>query len=241
MHLANGQTALDVVLFLLAIAFLPAYSIYSGARMAKDPDRPLVPRYWLTIARGVVVTIAVLGLWRAAGRPFDTLGLDLPIRPVGFYCLVLVAVLAVALMLQIVFFDRIVKPARVARLRAQLPDIKILPRNSGELRVFLLVAVMAGIWEELLYRGFLIWFLAPYATVWGAVALSTAAFAIGHIYQGWRGVPRAGLLGLLFAVGYVVTGSLWWLIALHALADIYGGLVAWSVMRAPLPAAPQSA
>jgi membrane protease YdiL (CAAX protease family) len=74
-------------------------------------------------------------------------------------------------------------------------------------------------------------------SLWGAVVLSTAVFALGHVYQGWRGIPRAGFLGLLFAVGYVATASLWWLIALHALVDVYGGFVAWSVMRAPSPAA----
>jgi membrane protease YdiL (CAAX protease family) len=45
----------------------------------------------------------------------------------------------------------------------------------------------------------------------------------------------------LFAIGFVATGSLWWLIAAHALIDLYGGLVAWSVMRVPPPAVAQSA
>jgi len=240
MHLANGQSALDLALFVLAAAVLPVFSIHSGTRVAKDPAQPLIPRYWLTVARGVVVTALLLGLWRLEARPLDALGLGTP-AGAGLYCFAIVGILAFVMAGQVVFFERIVKPARLAKLRAQLPELKILPRNGSELAVFLLVAVMAGIWEELLYRGFLIWFLAPYATLWGAVALSTAVFALGHVYQGWRGIPRAGLLGLLFAVGYVVTRSLWWLMALHALVDVYGGLIAWSVMRAPLPAAAQSA
>jgi membrane protease YdiL (CAAX protease family) len=241
MPLANGQTVLDGIIFLIAVGALPAFSIYTGTRIARNPAGPLIRRYWLTIARGAVVAGLLLGLWRWTERPFSALGLALPPPAAGLYCLALVGILALAMAVQIVLFDRIVKPARLAKLRAQLPDIKILPRTTSELSVFVLVAVMAGIWEELLYRGFLIWYLRPFASLWGAVALSTAAFAIGHIYQGWRGIPRAGLLGLLFAVGYVATGSLWWLIALHAVVDIYGGFVAWSVLRAPLPAATQSA
>jgi membrane protease YdiL (CAAX protease family) len=193
------------------------------------------------VARGVAVTVLVLGLWRLANRPFGALGLDAPVSPMGVNYLVAVGVVAVMMAIQIVFFARLVKPARIEKLRAQLPYMKILPRNSSELGIFLLVAVMAGIWEELLYRGFLIWFLTPYATLWGAVALSTAVFGLGHIYQGWQGVPRSGAIGLLFAIGFVATGSLWWLIAAHALIDLYGGLVAWSVMRVPPPAVAQSA
>jgi membrane protease YdiL (CAAX protease family) len=238
MSLASGQTALDLVLFVVAVAALPALSVYSGQRIAA---RPLIPRYWWIIGRGAAVTLLVLGLWRWTDRPLGALGLGLPVPSAGLYGLALVGSLALAMAVQIALFARIVKPARLATLRAQLPAIKILPRTGGELAVFVLVAIMAGIWEELLYRGFLIWFLTPFAGLWAAALLSTAAFAAGHIYQGWRGIPRAGLLGLLFAVGYVATGSLWWLIALHAVVDIYGGFVAWSVVRAPLPAAAQSA
>jgi uncharacterized protein len=240
MHFANGQGALDLIPFVLAVAALPAYSVYSGTRMARNPGTSLIPRYWQTVARGVVVTVLVIGLWRLTARPFGALGLDVPVSPLGLYGLVAVGIVALMMALQIVFFARLVKPTRIEKLRAQLPLMKILPRNSSELGVFLLVAIMAGIWEELLYRGFLIWFLTPYATLWGAVALSTAVFGLGHIYQGWQGVPRSGAIGLLFAIGFVATGSLWWLIAAHALIDLYGGFVAWSVMRTP-PAVAQSA
>ena len=240
MPLASGQSPADLAVFALAVGILPLVSIFRGRRIGQDPAGPLIPSYWLTIARGAAVTVLVLGLWRLTGRPLDALGLATP-AGAGLYCFAIVGILAFVMAGQIVFFDRIVKPGRLAKLRSQLPEMKILPRNGRELAVFLLVAVTAGIWEELLYRGFLIWFLAPYATLWGAVALSTAVFALGHVYQGWRGLPRSGFLGLLFALGYVASGSLWWLIALHALIDVYGGLVAWSVMRGPVPAAVQRA
>ena len=116
-------------------------------------------------------------------------------------------------------------------------QIKILPRSNGEFALFLGVALVAGIWEELLYRGFLIWFLIPYANAAGAIYLSSAAFAIGHLYQGWRGIPRAGAVGLIFAAAYVLSGSLWWLMALHALVDLFGGCFAWRLMRRSATAA----
>ena len=107
----------------------------------------------------------------------------------------------------------------------------VAPRNDLEAQV-------AGIWEELLFRGFLIWFLAPYAGVVGAVAISTLAFGLGHAYQGWRGIPRTGVIGLILAAAYVAGGSLWWVMAAHALLDLYGGLLAWRISRMPEAAPP---
>ena len=236
MHLATGQNALDLIPFLAAVVVMPLVSIYNGSRIARAPDAPLIPRYAQTLARGVAVTLLLLGLWKYKGRPFDALGLDWPVSEIGLILLALVGLATVVLGAQIVFFSRVAKPSRLAAFRAQIREIKILPRTTNELLVFLLVAGMAGVWEELLYRGFLLWFLEPYLTIWGAVALSTAVFALGHIYQGWKGIPRAGGIGLLFAIGYVFSASLWWLIALHALVDLFGGLAAWRVMRTPPPA-----
>lgn len=233
MHLATGQNALDLIPFLAAVVVMPLVSIYNGSRIARAPDAPLIPRYAQTLARGVAVTLLVLGLWTYAGRPLDALGLDWPVGKIGLILLGLVGVATLILGAQIVFFNRVAKPSRIAAFRAAIREIKILPRTTNELLVFLLVASMAGVWEELLYRGFLLWFLEPYLTIWGAVALSTAVFALGHIYQGWKGIPRAGGIGLLFAIGYVFSASLWWLIALHALVDLFGGLAAWRVMRQP--------
>jgi membrane protease YdiL (CAAX protease family) len=67
--------------------------------------------------------------------------------------------------------------------------------------------------------------------VLGAVVLSTIVFAIGHLYQGWRGMLRAGGIGLAFAIWYVESGSLWWLMALHTLIDLFGGMLAWRLLR----------
>ena len=233
MHLSAGQSALDLIPFAAAVVVMPLVSIYNGTRIAKAPDAPLIPRYAQTLARGVAVTLLLLGLWTYAGRPLASLGLDWPVSQIGLILLGVVGVATLILGAQIVFFSRIAKPSRIAALRATIREIKILPRTTGELLVFLLIAIMAGVWEELLYRGFLLWFLEPYLTIWGAVALSTAVFALGHIYQGWKGIPRAGGIGLLFAIGYVFSASLWWLIALHGLVDLFGGLAAWRVMRMP--------
>lgn len=90
------------------------------------------------------------------------------------------------------------------------------PRSSSGVVLFLLVAVvMAPLFEEIFFRGFLFrGFADSWGWVWGAV-VSAAVFGIAHL--------QLDVFVPLFALGFVLawvykrTGSLWTSIALHAL------------------------
>ena len=47
-----------------------------------------------------------------------------------------------------------------------------------------------------------------------------------------------GVIGLILAVAYIASGSLWWVMAVHALLDLYGGLLAWRISQMPEAAQP---
>jgi membrane protease YdiL (CAAX protease family) len=233
LNLAPGQTAFDLLLVAYVVLVLPALSVRNGRAMAAAPDAPLAPCYLRMMLRGWLAAAAVGALWLFTRRPLATLGIDIPLGTRGELGLaVAAAALLFAAIVQLLL-PRLMTPERRERLRGQMRAIKILPRSTLELALFLGVSLTAGVWEELVYRGFLIWFIAPYAGLIGAVVLSTLVFGIGHSYQGWRGARNAGTLGLLFAIGYALTGSLWWLIAIHALVDAFGGLLAWRALRLP--------
>jgi membrane protease YdiL (CAAX protease family) len=99
--------------------------------------------------------------------------------------------------------------------------------------------------EELLFR------LALPALLFGVLGSGPLAFGIAallfgalHLYQGPLGILFAFILGLMFTLLYVVSGSIVWPILLHALIDLrslvlipiaLGG--AWSLAT---PAAPAS-
>jgi membrane protease YdiL (CAAX protease family) len=100
------------------------------------------------------------------------------------------------------------------------------------------VSLTAGFCEEFLFRGYLIWVFSPWLGWWGAAALSLTFFATGHAYQGWNGVLRTGIVGGLFTLVVAISGSLWPAIALHALHDLGGGIMAgWCCARARKKAA----
>ena len=62
------------------------------------------------------------------------------------------------------------------QLRAVEP---ILPKGAAELRWFTALSLTAGICEEILFRGYLIWYLDSYIGLVGAVILSSIAFGSG--------------------------------------------------------------
>lgn len=112
----------------------------------------------------------------------------------------------------------------------------IMPSNKQELRFFTsVVCVSAGVCEELLFRGYLLYLFDDKMPIWAGVILSSIAFGLPHIYQGFQGVIRTALLGAVFALIYLVTDSLLIPILLHILVDVYGGHLMFKVTERTSP------
>ncbi len=104
--------------------------------------------------------------------------------------------------------------------------VELIPRTAKEKGLFALLSLAAGVGEEVVYRGYLLALLGPiFSGPWVAAATSTLAFAVLHAYQGAVGIVRSGLLGFLFAAAFIMTGSLWPVILVHAGVDLLSGLV----------------
>ena len=110
------------------------------------------------------------------------------------------------------------------RFRRQLRGyVELLPRTTRERRTFALVAVTAGICEEILYRGFgvaYVKWLVPSASALTLIVVIGLAFGIAHLYQGVRGVVLTGLIGGLFTSLTLATGTLLPAIIIHVLVDL---------------------
>jgi len=102
----------------------------------------------------------------------------------------------------------------------------IIPQNDNELARFNLLSITAGIVEEILWRGFLIWYLSQMMPLWSAALLSTIGFGLAHAYQGWAHLPKVTMVGAAFAGLYLLSGSIWLPMILHAAVDILQGRLA---------------
>src|SRR5580704_2895861 len=102
---------------LLAVATIVAMVVYGvvvGIRIARTPrsELDLVPRYRFTIARAIVMSLIILLDWYLAGRPWASLGLDIPIGLPGRVGLVIAAVIVGAYAYALLL--RKISPQRVA-------------------------------------------------------------------------------------------------------------------------------
>jgi membrane protease YdiL (CAAX protease family) len=102
---------------------------------------------------------------------------------------------------------------------------------------FALLSVTAGVCEEILYRAYLIWYVAQFtgAGLGGlalAVAVSALIFGIAHLYQGLTGATRVAGIALVFGGVYVLSEAVWLVILLHVYMDLAGGLLSLAVHRA---------
>lgn len=103
--------------------------------------------------------------------------------------------------------------------------IDIMPVSKEEKKVWTFVSWTAGITEEIIYRGFLIFALAelfPSLSIWLILVISSILFGLAHTYQGLGNVIRTSLVGLFFTVLYIGLGSIIPLIILHFLIDYVG-------------------
>ncbi len=169
--------------------------------------------------------VAVIGLiLLPLPSPLPAIGLVIPQfngPHQGFVFGAALGLLASTLVLAVLIWK---SPPLRRRLRQMLDSpAALLPATSSERRTWVAVALTAGICEELLFRGFLLFYFAhffPALPQWGAIGISSATFGVAHAYQGGKGVLRTGLLGLVLAFVYVATGSLLPSMALHTLIDV---------------------
>jgi membrane protease YdiL (CAAX protease family) len=206
-------------------AFWPAFRRRSQA----DPARA---RRWLwawNIGAAWALVAVGAAVWVANARPWIAFGFSLP---VGWRLWTSIALFVLLAAYQAYAVATVARSAEQrASLRQQVGTITaVLPHTRTELYWFGGVSLTAGFCEEFLYRGYFVWAFSPWLGWWGAAALSLLFFATGHLYQGWAGVLRTGLVGAIFTLVVAIFGSLCPGIALHALVDFGSGMMAWLVL-----------
>ena len=174
----------------------------------------------------------VLGAgWWWADRPFHALGFAIP-DGTAFAAGALVTVAGLAFLYAQWRATTRLDDKGLAALRAQMDAVaEFLPRTDHEAALFRALSVTAGVCEEVVYRGYLLWCLGALVPAWAAVAIGAAAFGVVHLYQGPAGAVRTGVVGLAAGALYTGTGSLLWPIILHAAVDLQGGAVARRVLK----------
>jgi CAAX protease family protein len=218
--------------FLLVVA--PAWDYYDTRRLKQSPTTESRVRYyralclWLWLA--AAVAIATTG-WRSilfiAPAPGEAPWL---FQHAWAYYVVgaAIALLTAAVVLPYITVLRMSirkQPRKYesAKLMQQLSYAYLFPTTHYERRWWVVVALTAGIAEEILFRGFALRYL--HTSPWHidltlAMLASCVVFGLQHLYQGWKGAVTTGLMGAVLALLFLVSGSLLLPMLLHAAMDL---------------------
>jgi uncharacterized protein len=183
----------------------------AGDRLAK------VRFYRSGVAEQIVTTVLVLGLWRFGGTSGSSLGIRTP-----YSWLWSTSVLFVLAALLLWSGARMRPKAEKIRQRFQDSLGMLFAESHRERLWFGALSVGAGISEELVYRGFLMWYLGeyvPHINTTEKILLTSVVFGLGHVYQGWKQAITTGIGGAVLALLYVLSGSLLLPAVVHAVSD----------------------
>jgi len=176
-----------------------------------------------TIVRDCLALTVFLVFWYAVDRPIAELGFTIP-GGVGFWVSLLVVLVAlVAIFYSSKSLDNATEK-ELDQARDKLGSLQFfLPRKSAHLKYFYALSFIAGVSEEIIYRGFVIWYLSAFVPIWAALIGSAVIFGLAHSYQGVSGFFRTGCAGLLMAALYILSGSIWLPIIAHIFGDALQG------------------
>jgi uncharacterized protein len=228
-ELPARRSAIQAALFLLLVMLLAGVSIALGRADGSSAELGV---------RGLMVNVLVLAalymglvltLLRVHRQAWSTLGLDRmrPLAVVGFG-LIGCAMAYAANLVAVMLYLALTRPdlARLGEQKMAALD----PLASLPLAAVLPLALLVGVYEELAFRGFLLSRLrAAFAArmrarpaALAAVIVSSAAFAIGHAYQGAIGIAQTAAAGVAFALLALWRKSIWPCIFAHVAIDSFG-------------------
>ena len=227
---------LDHIAMLVLVGLAPFVAAHRYRRLLRQIEdgvpRARIVAYRRSISVQWVLALGLVVVWFIADRDPGVLGFALP---GGWRLAVGAGVTALGLAFLTGQWRAIRRMAdeELAEMREGVTFIApLLPRTDEEAAYFRALSMTAGVCEEVLYRGYLIWYLAAFVGPWPAALAAGALFGVLHLYQGRSGIVRTGAVGVVMGLLYVGSGSLLWPMILHAAVDLNGGAVGRRVVTA---------
>lgn len=216
--LASRRHTFRLLLIVAAVAVLGSYRSQHATLLAKGSPLPL---YLMTSALQLLFVWFVRKGLRAYGhslgellgrtwrKPFD-----------GIRDLALAASFFIALNLLTVALYR------ALGITPEAPKF-FLPHTGIEIGSWIVLSLLAGSCEEIVYRGYLQrQFAAILRSLPLAVIAQALVFALGHLYQGWRATGIIFLYGMAFGLLAAWRKSILPGMIAHSAIDIVSGLAA---------------
>lgn len=216
----------DFILFVGA--FVPFLAIRSGQKLRAGVPFPSRMRY-LVSTIVLQILVGLFALWTAGRNGIELFPPFVPrLRDIA----IAMAILALAIA-HVPWRWRSMSAERRSRLGF------LIPQEPHERVLLWILTLLAGIGEELAYRGVLfalLWRVTGNA--WLAAGLAAASFGVAHMVQGRHAAITIGVFALVFQGLAVLSGALYLSMAVHILYDLAAvALYARFMRRGPVSAA----
>lgn len=204
---------------------MPAEAVWRSRQ--RRPARTRLAKYRITIVKATSLLGFLLLVAYTSRVSASDLGLGFDLQTSGLVGLAIATVICSGLVI----------PTLLAKAPApgvQANDADILkPEGPVELAHFITLVLLIGFAWEVLYRGFLLWWLVPMVGTTLAVLLAGLSYGLAH---GWENSSKGVvsiISALLFSTAFALTGSLWWLIIIHITLPAVGFLALRKQMPKP--------
>lgn len=180
-----------------------------------------------------IMGAVVMAVWLLFKRPLAEIGLTRPANFQSWWWLVIGFGLVYSLDTVLTLSSKKYIDTTIEHWKKRTP---FLPTKDKELPEYLLLCFSAGVFEELVYRGYLVnycWYLfdgSNYQQLL-SVFLPAFVFSIAHFYQGGKAVIKIFILAIFFGYLFIFSGSLLMVMILHFLVDAIGGLLTIKYMK----------
>lgn len=222
----------DVLIWIFGI-ILPFFSGLQSQLLAGSLQYNEYSRKKLYLSISLMLAFAgsiILVLWLFKQRNFVNLGFQNPNLENQY--LTVFFLIGVFILGYIV--DLLISTQKIKNLKKEenwFEKSSFLPERSKELPAYILLCLCAGIFEEIIYRGFMVTYFLPIDGVentipWIALFAPSVLFSLAHTYQGWAAVIKIFIFSLLLGTIFILTKSIYPTMILHFLIDLVGGIVA---------------
>lgn len=230
---------IDHLIFILLGIVLPLRSIGAQKKL-KELEFNQRLRISLYVGNSIglwVMALIVLGVWWWTDRPLAGLGLTWT-STTGHWLSVGFVVLFFVLYCLDAIRDITTNSGRQTAEKKLSEELNILPRTRKAYAFFIILALSAGICEEIVFRGFFMSYLISLfgTAIWAkvlAVLVPAIIFGYVHTYQGNQAILKIVGMAILFGTVFLLTGSIILLILLHAAVDLVGGAIGLFIPEPP--------
>ncbi|MET3828290.1 membrane protease YdiL (CAAX protease family) [Sphingomonas sp. PvP055] len=214
---------LDHLLAILLLLVVPMRALWRS-RPGRTASRTKITRYITTIGMVAGLLALLATSWLMTGRSAQALGLNAPTSTPSLIGLGVAIATFNAL-----FLSKNKKPKPSQREEIDAVRRDLFPETPNEVKLFLLLSLAVGGGWEILYRGFLLYYLPARIGLLGAIIIAALAYGAAHGFKTPKQFVGSVVSALAFTIAYVATSNLWWLILLHIGVMLFGAIVSKAI------------